>query len=76
VRVLEVPEGGAADLAGLMPQDQLVSVDGHPVAGLDQGQVHRLLTGEVGTHVELVVLREGEPVELRVERVPYEFARK
>jgi carboxyl-terminal processing protease len=73
---VEVPEGGAADRAGLLPEDQLVSVDGRPVAGLDQGQVHALLTGEVGTHVELVVLREGEPVPLRIERVPYEVVTK
>ncbi len=71
VRVIEVPEQGAAARAGLQPEDRLVSVDGQPVAGLDQKQVHALLTGEVGTHVELVILRDDEPVQLRIERIPY-----
>src|SRR4051812_42171978 len=57
VRVVEVPSEGPAYQAGLLPDDRLLSVDGHPVAGLSQGQVHELLTGEVGSQVELVVLR-------------------
>src|SRR4051812_40103965 len=56
VRVVEVPSEGPAYQAGLLPEDRLLSVDGKPVAGLSQAQVHDLLTGEVGSPVELVVL--------------------
>ena len=71
VRVVEVPSEGPAHQAGLLPDDRLLSVDGRPVAGLSGGQVHELLTGEVGSQVELVVLRGEETLRLQVERTPY-----
>lgn len=71
VRVVEVPSEGPAYQAGLLPEDRLLSVDGHPVAGLSQAQVHELLTGEVGSQVNLVVLRGEETVKLRMQRTPY-----
>src|SRR3954452_7066599 len=54
VRVIEVPSEGSAHQAGLLPEDRLLSIDGQPIAGLSQEQVHRLLTGEVGSYVNLV----------------------
>jgi hypothetical protein len=52
--------GSAADLAGLMPGDVVLSVDGAPVAGLEVQQFSELMRGDVGTDVVIEVLVEGE----------------
>jgi carboxyl-terminal processing protease len=67
-----VPSERSAHQAGLLPEDRLLSVDGQPIAGLSQEQVHRLLTGEVGSYVNLVVLRGEQTERLRIQRMPYE----
>jgi carboxyl-terminal processing protease len=74
VRVVEVPDGSPAEKAGLLPDDRLLSIDGEPVQGLPSDAVQKRLSGEVGSWVTLVVLRREQPVELRIERVPYGFA--
>jgi C-terminal processing protease CtpA/Prc len=71
VRVTEVPPG-PAKRAGLRAGDVILAIDGKPVAGLSSREVQRLLTGEVGTLVELEIEREGKRERLRVERAPYE----
>jgi carboxyl-terminal processing protease len=71
VRVASVPADGPAQAAGLHDNDRLVAIDGVPVAGLSQEQVQKKLSGEVGSHVVLSVLRDGKPLEIRVERAPY-----
>lgn len=72
VRVSQVPAGGPADEAGLRADDELVSVDGIPLAGLSGEQVQQLLTGEVGSKVMLGIRRAGEELQIAVERAPYE----
>jgi serine protease Do len=70
VEVVDVVEGGPADRAGLRPEDLIVAVEGMPVE--DVNGLQRLLVGElVGSDVDLAVIREGEPVELRL--VPAEL---
>jgi C-terminal processing protease CtpA/Prc len=71
VRVVEVPAGSPAEAAGLREGDRVVAIDGKPVANRSSEEVHAALTGEVGTHVVLSVLRDEKPLELRIERVPY-----
>lgn len=71
VRVVEVPSDGAASQAGLLPDDRVLAIDGQPTEGLSAVQIHQLLTGEVGSFVELVVLRGEETLKLRVKRMPY-----
>ena len=74
VRVTDVPADGPAQEAGLREDDRLVAIDGVPVAGLSQQEVQKRLTGEVGSYVVLSVLREGKPLDIRVERAPYKRA--
>src|SRR4051794_40028337 len=58
VEVVEVVVGGPAERAGLRPEDLLLTVDGHPVTGVDD--LHRLLTAErIGRDVEITVARGG-----------------
>ncbi|MBI4950761.1 MAG: PDZ domain-containing protein [Myxococcales bacterium] len=63
--VRTVPEGLAAAEAGLEEGDVLKMVDGVLVDGLKKAKLQALLRGEVGTYVELTVVR-GELV-LRLE---------
>lgn len=72
VRVIAVPEDSAAAKAGLLPDDRIVAIDGKSIADLTDVQVHDRLKGEVGSFVTLSVLRGEMPIELRIERMPYE----
>lgn len=60
-RVFKVEAGGPADKAGLMSGDLLLTLDEHPVTGVDH--LHRLLGPErIGREVALSVLRHGKVV--------------
>ena len=52
-------EGTPSFKAGIRPGDQIVSVDGKPTDGMDSAAVASLLKGARGTHVSVVVAREG-----------------
>ncbi|HEX8085911.1 MAG TPA: trypsin-like peptidase domain-containing protein [Solirubrobacteraceae bacterium] len=70
VEVVEVVPGGAADRAGIRPEDLLVELDGVAVRSVDDLQ--RLMTDErIGQAVPAVVVRDGERRVLRV--VPAEL---
>lgn len=68
LHVRGVPEGNAADKAGLVEGDQIVFVDGRDVRELEVPELRKVLRGEPGTHVELTVLREGRVHRMRVLR--------
>jgi S1-C subfamily serine protease len=63
--VISVEEGSPAKRAGLREGDVIVSLQGQPVAGVDD--LHRLLTEvRVGVSCSMTVLRWTEKLELRV----------
>jgi S1-C subfamily serine protease len=65
VEVESLEERGPAYRAGLREKDRIISLDGQPVATVDD--IHRLLTGHTpGTPLTLSVLRGGERREVRV----------
>jgi S1-C subfamily serine protease len=65
VVVVGVTEGSPAQKTGLREGDVIVSLDGKPVAGVDD--LHRLLTdARVGVSSTLNVLRRTEKLELKV----------
>jgi S1-C subfamily serine protease len=67
---VDVVPGSPAALAGLRPEDLVVSVDGYPVERVDDLQ--RLMVEElIGQPVAIELLRGGEPVHL--ELVPIEL---
>ena len=60
-RIFKVETGGPADKAGLMSGDLLLTLDEHPITGVDH--LHRLLGAErIGHGVALTVLRHGKLV--------------
>lgn len=62
--------GSPAEAAGILPGDQVVSVDGEDITGLDQDVIIGMVKGTAGTEVVLGVLREGnaETLEISVTR--------
>ena len=72
ILVISLEPKGPAHRAGLREGDVIVAYGSHPVASIDE--LHRLLTEEqVGTKIELTLLRSGE--KLTFEVVPEESAR-
>lgn len=60
VSVISVMEGSPAEQAGLAANDEILAVDGVPVAEIQPGEVAFRIRGEIGTEVKLLVHREGE----------------
>ena len=71
LRVLEVPAGGAADLAGIQPNDVIIAINGASVRELDYQTIVERLRGPVGSSVQLDVFREGEVKTVVVMRQAY-----
>ena len=59
VVVLSPFEGTPAFKAGIRPGDMIMSIDGKSAEGMDSAQVASLLKGPKGTHVSVVMQREG-----------------
>jgi C-terminal processing protease CtpA/Prc len=57
--VREVAPGMAAAFAGLRDGDEILAIEGNPVADMPPGEVHRRLQGSVGSKVTLLILRDG-----------------
>lgn len=68
VTVLSVMEGTPAERAGLKAEDVIVSVDGESTLTMEQRTVIQRLRGPVGSSVELGILRQGQPLVIRVHR--------
>lgn len=71
LRVVEVPAGGAADLAGIQPDDVIIAINGSSVRELDYETIVERLRGPVGSSVQLDVFRMGEVNTLVVMRQAY-----
>lgn len=70
VHVRGVPEGNAAERAGLQEGDEIAFVDGRDVRDVDVVELRKLLRGEPGSHVDLTILRDGRVLRVRVARAP------
>lgn len=68
VHVRETREGAAADKAGLRPGDEIVMIDGVYVREMGAAAVRERLRGEVGTSVELTVVRGDEVLRVKLVR--------
>jgi carboxyl-terminal processing protease len=70
VTVREVPPGYPAAEAGMAPGDEILLIDGHDVRSMSPEAIHRQLEGEVGTTVNLTLLRRGKIERVAVKRAP------
>lgn len=53
-------EGSPAATAGISPKDEILAIDGKPVAGLDLNEVLNLIKGPKGSTVVLTIIRGKE----------------
>jgi len=70
VMISEPYEGFPAHKAGLMAGDILLEIDGKPVKGKNTSDVSKILKGQPGTTVKVLIEREGEknPLEKTITR--------
>jgi len=68
---VEVPAGGAADLAGIQANDVIIAINGASVRELDYQTIVERLRGPVGSSVQLDVFRTGEVKTVAVMRQGY-----
>lgn len=68
LHVRDVPAGMAAAAAGLRPGDEILMIEGFYVKDLTLKEIKALLRGEIGTTVDLTVVRSGEVRHVKVKR--------
>lgn len=63
-------EGSPAELAGLLPGDRIIALDGEDMTGVAPEEVRLKVLGPEGTQVSLTVAREGEsePLQFTITR--------
>lgn len=61
-------EGSPAAEAGIVPDDIIYAIEGEPVTGEDLSEVVAKMKGKEGTTVTLTLVRDGEEMEVEVER--------
>lgn len=68
VLIARVVPGSPANYAGLLPGDELLAVDGHPVAGLNSEQLKKVVfTPDERRKMSLRLQRNGSEIDLRLE---------
>jgi carboxyl-terminal processing protease len=70
VTVRETPAGYPAARAGLEPGDEVLLIDGRDVRGMSPEAIHLALEGDVGTTVQLTLLRRGKVERVALKRTP------
>ena len=68
--VRETPRGYPAAQAGLAPGDEVLLIDGRDVRGMSPEAIHLALEGDIGSTVQLTVLRRGKVERMAVKRAP------
>ena len=70
VMITNVMEDGSAYAAGIEPGDLIKKVNGEDMKGLTIDQVQSAVVGELGTEVEIAVLRDGHEFTYKMRRAP------
>ena len=73
IKIVSTMEGQGAELAGIKSDDTITAVDGKPINGMAVEDAIALIRGEIGTNVILTIERDGELIEVIVERQSVEL---
>jgi carboxyl-terminal processing protease len=65
LKIVSPMEGSPAEKAGLKPGDQVISIDGEDMTGVDPEQARQKVIGPKGSQVTLMVMRDGESQPLK-----------
>lgn len=66
--VISVTAGGPAEEAGVLVNDLIIKVADQDVRAMTTTEVKELIRGKAGTNVSITVLRQGEPIQITIER--------
>ena len=70
VFIRSAPPGQGADKAGLLVDDEVIALDGKPVAGMTPDDIRRAVRGDVGSTLTVTIRRNGEQRDVKVTRTP------
>ena len=70
VTIRETPPGYPAARAGVTPGDEVLLIDGRDVRGMSPQAIHQALEGDVGSTVQLTLLRRGKVERVAMKRAP------
>ncbi len=68
ITVLQVNKGGSAYEAGILPGDMIVTVEGQNCVEIGIEAMSNLIRGQAGTMVSITILRDGEYMDITLER--------
>ena len=68
-RVIKLNQDGPAELAGILPGDVIVAVDGTRVSELSIDEGKEMVRGPEGTQVSITVLRDGQELTFTMTRM-------
>jgi C-terminal processing protease CtpA/Prc len=70
VFVRAAPSGEGADKAGILVDDEVIALDGTPVAGMTPDDIRGAVRGKVGSTLMVTILRNGQKQDVKVMRTP------
>jgi C-terminal processing protease CtpA/Prc len=70
VYIRATPAGEGAERAGLQVDDEVIALDGTPVAGMTPDDIRRAVRGNVGSTLTVTILRNGQKQDVKVIRTP------
>ena len=73
LKITSVYKGGSAELNGVEAGDVITEIDGKSLLQMESGTAVERLSGEIGTHVALKLLRDGEEISVNLVRQQIEI---
>lgn len=73
VHITGIIPGGAAEKAGLVENDLIISVDGKPIADMNEVEVKQSFAGEEGKHISVKLNRSGQELSFDLVLAPFEL---
>lgn len=73
LRITGVYKGGSAELNGVEAGDIITEIDGKSLLQMESGTAVERLSGEIGTHIALKLLRDGEEISVNLVRQQIEI---